>query len=46
MGRVLASNFGREKVEAAFAAAGIAWEIRPDRVPVETFVVLTEKLFA
>lgn len=45
MGRVLAANFGREKVEAALAAAGIPWEIRPDRVPVETFVALTEKLY-
>ena len=46
MGRVLAANFGREKVEAALAAVGIPWEIRPDRVPVETFVALTERLYS
>lgn len=44
MGKVLAGSYGREKVEAAFAAAGIAWEIRPDRVTPEQFAVIAEEL--
>ena len=44
MGKVLAGSYGREKVEAAFAAAGIQWEIRPDRVSPEQFAVIAENL--
>lgn len=44
MGKVLAGSYGREKVEAAFAAAGISWEIRPDRVSPEQFAVIAENL--
>ena len=44
MGKVLAGSYGREKVEAAFAAAGIAWEIRPDRVTPEQFALIAENL--
>jgi 16S rRNA (adenine1518-N6/adenine1519-N6)-dimethyltransferase len=44
MGKVLAGSYGREKVEAAFASAGIQWEIRPDRVSPEQFAVIAENL--
>ena len=44
MGKVLAGSYGREKVESAFAAAGIAWEIRPDRVTPEQFALIAENL--
>lgn len=44
MGKVLAGSYGREKVEAAFSAAGIAWEIRPDRVTPEQFALISEHL--
>ena len=46
MGKVLGANYGREKVEAAFAELNLPMEIRPDRVDVDTFAALTEKLFA
>ena len=44
MGKVLAGSYGREKVEAAFASAGIPWEIRPDRVSPGQFAVIAENL--
>ena len=44
MGKVLAASYGKVPVENAFAAAGIAWEIRPDRVTPEQFALLAEAL--
>ncbi|MBQ9503185.1 MAG: ribosomal RNA small subunit methyltransferase A [Lentisphaeria bacterium] len=44
MGKVLAASYGRERVEKAFAAAGLAWEIRPDRVAPEGFAALAGAL--
>ncbi len=46
MGKVLGSNYGKERVLAAFAALGLPPEIRPDAVSTETFAELAEKLFA
>ena len=44
MGKVLAASYGKVPVENAFAAAGIPWEIRPDRVTPEQFALLAEAL--
>ena len=44
MGKVLSSSYGREKIEKAFAAAGLAWEIRPDRVTPKEFAALAGAL--
>ena len=44
MGKVLAASYGRERVEKAFASAGLAWEIRPDRVTPEQFAALAGAL--
>ncbi len=46
MGKVLSSNYGREKVESAFAKLGLDMTVRPDRVTPEMFAQLTEELFA
>ena len=35
---------GHAGCEAAFAAAGLAWEIRPDRVTPEQFALIAENL--
>ena len=44
MGKVLAASYGKEKVEAAFSAVGLNWEVRPDRVLPEQFLELAQHL--
>ncbi len=45
MGKVLGSNYGKEKSLAALEALGVPPEIRPDKLTVDDFAVLTRKLF-
>lgn len=45
LGKTLGNCYGRDRVAAAFAKLGLPHEIRPDKVPVETFVALSEELF-
>ncbi|MBQ8754732.1 MAG: ribosomal RNA small subunit methyltransferase A [Lentisphaeria bacterium] len=46
MGKVLGSNYGKEKVLAAMEKCGISPEVRPDRLTVEDFARLTRAIFA
>ena len=46
MGKVLGQNYGKEKAAAALAAVNLPPEIRPDKLAVDQFAVLTRALFA
>lgn len=46
LGKVLSSNYGRERSLAALTAIGVPPETRPDRLSVEQYVELTRKLFS
>ena len=45
MGKVLGSNYGKEKVLAAMEKCAISPEVRPDRLTVEDFARLTRAIF-
>ncbi|MBQ7396387.1 MAG: ribosomal RNA small subunit methyltransferase A [Lentisphaeria bacterium] len=44
MGKILASSYGKENVEAALEKVGLTWETRPDKVPYQKFIELAEAL--
>ena len=43
LGKVLSAGYGREKTARALEQAGLAWEVRPDKVEPEKFLLLAEK---
>lgn len=45
MGKVLGQNYGKEKAAAALEAMKLPHEIRPERLTVDEFAVLTRNLF-
>jgi len=40
MGKVLKQRYPEERIRGAFAAVGIAWEVRPERLSVAEFEAL------
>ena len=45
LGKVLSSNYGRERSLAALEALHLPTEIRPDKLTVQQYIELTRQLF-